>query len=192
MAPCKWRYGSYVMAITQLAYLIIGTIFKISTLSGFINIGVTAGSSCFKGYNTFSGRTFYDFVFPSYIHGGTFLNFKNRQGPDICRAPARASSVVIVTFSLPRSMRPTYARSTSAASASRSCDRPRSTRSRRRFQPIVCRARMTAPEGLICGLTIDGLAIPYSTHQARSGPANPPSPVSPSFRPGLNHQGGNP
>lgn len=73
---------------------------------------------------------------------------------------AKASRAPTVTFSDPRSTRPTYDRSISASSARRSCDSPRPTRSLRRFQPILCRTSMPT-EGHIRCLTIDGLSVPY-------------------------------
>jgi len=87
---------------------------------------------------------------------------------DTDSAFAIASRVEIVTFSEPRSTRPTYARSMPEAKASRSCDKPRSTRSRRIFQPMIARASMSR-QGQIGGLTLDGLTVPYlSTVQVGS------------------------
>lgn len=73
---------------------------------------------------------------------------------------AKLSSLLIVTFSEPRSTRPTYERSIPASSASRSCDSPFATRRRRKFQPRIFRAFMTAVR-TTNGLTIDGLSVPY-------------------------------
>lgn len=76
---------------------------------------------------------------------------------------ARASNVATVTFSLPLSTRPTYERSISASNAKRSWDRPLSTRSRLRFQPMVRRTSIIQ-QMHIGGLTIDGLTVPnYSS-----------------------------
>jgi hypothetical protein len=72
---------------------------------------------------------------------------------------AKASSVPTVTFSVPRSTRPTYERSISASRASRSCERPLTTRSLRRFQPILRRTSMPPQRHIRC-LTIDGLSVP--------------------------------
>ncbi|MBP1861627.1 hypothetical protein J2Z75_005156 [Rhizobium herbae] len=55
---------------------------------------------------------------------------------------AKASRAPTVTFSDPRSTRPTYERSISASRASRSCESPLATRSLRRFHPILCRTSM--------------------------------------------------
>lgn len=63
------------------------------------------------------------------------------------KTAAKASSVETVTFSEPRSTRPTYDRSMPLASASPSWLRPRSTRRRRRFQPISWRAVSAVAEG---------------------------------------------
>jgi len=83
-----------------------------------------------------------------------------RVATDTDKARAIASRVEIVTFSKPRSTRPTYDRSMPDAKASRSCDKPRSTRSRRIFQPMIARASMSR-QGQIGGLTIDGPTVPY-------------------------------
>ena len=80
---------------------------------------------------------------------------------------AIASSVVIVTFSEPRSTRPVYARSIPAASASRSWEKPRSTRSERMFQPMILRASMTH-EDQKRGSTIDGLIVLYYGKPSRA------------------------
>lgn len=55
---------------------------------------------------------------------------------------ANASSVATVTFSEPRSTRPTYDRSIPDSNARRSCDRPFATRKRLTFQPMVVRTSM--------------------------------------------------
>lgn len=90
---------------------------------------------------------------------------------------AIASSVEIVTFSSPRSTRPTYERSSSEASASRSCDSPRCTRRDRRFQPMIERASMTLAAMRSATHSIDGLTIPYYTAMTitagRTDPARP-------------------
>lgn len=76
------------------------------------------------------------------------------------RTLAKLSSLVIVTFSVPRSTRPTYERSISASRARRSCESPFATRRRRKFQPRILRAFMTSVRTMN-GLTIDGLLVPY-------------------------------
>lgn len=83
----------------------------------------------------------------------------NRVPTGTSKTFAKSSSVATVTFSEPRSIRPRYARSIPASSASRSCERPRATRNLRRFHPIASRAFMPAI-GDDCGLTIDGLSVP--------------------------------
>lgn len=90
---------------------------------------------------------------------------------------AMASSVEIVTFSSPRSTRPTYERSSSEASAKRSCDSPRCTRRDRRFQPMIERASMLLAAMRSAAAAIDGLTIPYyaamTITAGRTDPARP-------------------
>lgn len=78
---------------------------------------------------------------------------------DTSKTFAKSSSMATVTFSEPRSIRPRYARSMPASSASLSCERPRATRNLRRFHPIALRAFIPAI-GDDCGWTIDGLSVP--------------------------------
>lgn len=78
------------------------------------------------------------------------------------KAAAIASNTLIVMFSSPRSIRPTYERSMSASCATRSCESPSSTRSLRTFQPMSLRAFMMTRKGHTERLTIDGLTVPYS------------------------------
>lgn len=78
-----------------------------------------------------------------------------------CRTLASASRVSTVTFSSPRSTRPTYDRSMPDSRASRSCDSPCSTRSFRRFQPIFPRVPISRRQSHNHGLTIHGLIVPY-------------------------------
>ena len=77
----------------------------------------------------------------------------------VCKTVATNSRVLIVTFSEPRSTRPTYDRSMPASRASLSCDQPFATRNLRRFHPMILRAFMPAIDD-DCGLTIDGLSVP--------------------------------
>lgn len=86
----------------------------------------------------------------------------NKRPTGTCSTFDNASRVSTVTFSSPRSTRPTYERSMPDSRASRSCDSPCSTRSFRRFQPIVSRVPMYRREGHNHGLTIHGPMIPYS------------------------------
>lgn len=74
---------------------------------------------------------------------------------------ATASNIAIVTFSEPRSTRPTYERSISAARASLSWESPCADLSRRMFQPMIDRASMRSAADRIGGPLIDGLRIPY-------------------------------
>lgn len=76
-------------------------------------------------------------------------------------ALAKASKRSIVTFSDPRSTRPTYERSVADSKANRSCDKPFETRSLRRFQPMISRTFIYGAASPNCGLTIDGLTVPY-------------------------------
>lgn len=84
------------------------------------------------------------------------------------RTLANASSVSKVTFSSPRSTRPTYDRSILASRASRSCDRPCSTRSFLRFHPMIARVSIYPRHSHNHCLTIHGLMVPYLSSMRRS------------------------
>jgi hypothetical protein len=89
--------------------------------------------------------------------GGNFGSISaKRSETSTLSTAANASRAPTVTFSVPRSTRPTYERSISASRPRRSCERPFTTRSLLRFQPILCRTSMP-PERHIRCLTIDGL-----------------------------------